>query len=331
VEELHKKLFSLCMQQGNTKFLGIGSGLQRKFGEVTMARNDPAGTVPEPESKRFMQAVRLVKDELDPDGTLLDLHDTGTDIEIFPRLTGGRPAFDKGAGVECLNKKLELHVEKGPNLICGDTTSDLPMVEAALKLMCPEHVVKEWMEQIDKDLKISSETDEEAPEETQDDNASEAEARDASESPEEAEARLKEEADRKAKAEEDEKQARDATAKLAVMFSITPKEHKLKPQFAARLKKICETSGAKLVIVPSPDALVASLAKYAEKVSGKKITDLALPEPRLPLTGEDGHEEDAGCWYYLPRGSPSESGSPSNGARVSNGSHPPGYPGSPQG
>ncbi|CAJ1409536.1 unnamed protein product [Effrenium voratum] len=46
---------------GNTKFLGLGSGLQRKFGEVTMARNDPAGTVPEPESRRFMAAVRRAR------------------------------------------------------------------------------------------------------------------------------------------------------------------------------------------------------------------------------------------------------------------------------
>eukprot|EP00439_Symbiodinium_sp_Y106_P039699 s7664_g4.t2 len=93
--ELHRRILALCQQPGNTKFLGIGSGLQRKFGEVTMARNDPAGTVPEPESRRFMAAVRRVKEELDPDGTGLDLHDTGTDMEIFPRVMGGRPSFDK--------------------------------------------------------------------------------------------------------------------------------------------------------------------------------------------------------------------------------------------
>merc|ERR1719174_741468 len=97
-----------------------------------------------------MQAVRQIKDEIDPDGTLLDLHDTTTDMEIFPRSRSGLASFDKGLGVRCLNQKLELHVEKGPNLICGDTSSDLPMVEAALNLMCPEHVVKEWIEQVEK-------------------------------------------------------------------------------------------------------------------------------------------------------------------------------------
>eukprot|EP00435_Cladocopium_sp_Y103_P028259 s1971_g7.t1 len=117
VEELHRRILALCQQPGNTKFLGIGSGLQRKFGEVTMARNDPAGTVPEPESRRFMAAVRRVKEELDPDGTGLDLHDTGTDMEIFPRVMGGRPSFDKGDGVQRCNLSRFLNAAMLPTLI----------------------------------------------------------------------------------------------------------------------------------------------------------------------------------------------------------------------
>merc|ERR1711920_66841 len=144
VEELHRRLLMLCGQPGNTKFLGIGSGLQRKFGEVTMARNDPDGTVADPESRRFMAAVRQIKEELDPDGTELDLHDTGTDMEIFPRVTGGRASFDKGDGVECLNRKLHLHVKEGPNIVCGDTSSDVSMVTATLRLMCGEDIYTYW-------------------------------------------------------------------------------------------------------------------------------------------------------------------------------------------
>merc|ERR1712125_75748 len=60
VDELHRRILTLCGEPENSKFLGIGSGLQKKFGEVTMARNDPAGTVPEPESRRFMTAVRKI-------------------------------------------------------------------------------------------------------------------------------------------------------------------------------------------------------------------------------------------------------------------------------
>eukprot|EP00446_Apocalathium_sp_SHHI-4_P066659 CAMPEP_0177542460 /NCGR_PEP_ID=MMETSP0369-20130122/60809_1 /TAXON_ID=447022 ORGANISM="Scrippsiella hangoei-like, Strain SHHI-4" /NCGR_SAMPLE_ID=MMETSP0369 /ASSEMBLY_ACC=CAM_ASM_000364 /LENGTH=75 /DNA_ID=CAMNT_0019026113 /DNA_START=44 /DNA_END=268 /DNA_ORIENTATION=+ len=73
-----------------------------------MARNDPAGTVPDPESRRFMAAVRAVKEELDPEGTTLDMHDTGTDMELFPRAAGRE--FDKGSGVEGLEEKLSLGI-----------------------------------------------------------------------------------------------------------------------------------------------------------------------------------------------------------------------------
>merc|ERR1711972_302638 len=93
MEELYKRILTLCGEPGNSKFLGIGSGLQRKFGEVTMARNDPALTVPDPESRRFMTAVRKIKDEIVPEGVELDLHDTGTDMEIFPRSVSGHASF----------------------------------------------------------------------------------------------------------------------------------------------------------------------------------------------------------------------------------------------
>lgn len=140
IEEMHRRLGVLCAQPFNAKFLGLGSGLQRKFGEVTMARNDPTSTVSEPESRRFMAAVRAVKDEIDPEDSALDIHDTGTDLEIFPRKVGGRPAFTKGDGVQCLDRKLRLRVGLGPNLVCGDTGSDVPMIETALRLMAHELV-----------------------------------------------------------------------------------------------------------------------------------------------------------------------------------------------
>jgi len=149
MDELHRRILALCAQPGNMKFLGIGSGLQRKFGEVTMARNDPAGTVPDPESRRFMTAVRQIKEELDPDGTLLDLHDTGTDMEMFPRSNArGGGSFDKGCGIAGLENKLQLGIPLGPNIVCGDTNSDVPMVVSSLKLMCGEEIVKVWEERL---------------------------------------------------------------------------------------------------------------------------------------------------------------------------------------
>ena len=44
IEVTHGRLVILCSELGNSKFLALGSGLQRKCGELTLARNDPAKT-----------------------------------------------------------------------------------------------------------------------------------------------------------------------------------------------------------------------------------------------------------------------------------------------
>jgi hypothetical protein len=142
LDELHQRLVELCMRPGNSKFLGLGSGLQYKCGELTMARNDPARSASDAESTRFKAEVQSLVDELDPEGVVLDMHDTGTDIEIFLRTANGSPTFNKSNGVTALDQRLCLDVAEGPNLVCGDTPSDIPMVKAALHLMtenCGEH------------------------------------------------------------------------------------------------------------------------------------------------------------------------------------------------
>lgn len=294
VDELHRRILALCTQPGNTKFLGIGSGLQRKFGEVTMARNDMAGTVPEPESRRFMAEVRKIKEDLDPYGTMLDLHDTGTDMELFPRVAGGRPSFDKGRGVECLAQKLQFHIDLGPNLVCGDTGSDLPMVIAVLRQMCGEKVVKLWEERLrqedepDPDVpgeELSKTLLQGWPSQQTDIQATPA----AMETPEEMEQRIREElerqreeAERQAQEEKEEEMAREAARRLAVIFVISPKAHAKSPDLTEKVRRWCEISGAHCAIVPSPDVLIAALARYANLVAGRSVLEKELP-PASPM------------------------------------------------
>lgn len=45
----------------------------------------------------------------------------------------GLKDFDKGNGVSFLNEALHFGLSHGPNLICGDTPSDVPMLEEALR------------------------------------------------------------------------------------------------------------------------------------------------------------------------------------------------------
>jgi hypothetical protein len=135
LDTLHGRLATLCMQPCNSKFLGIGSGLQYKCGELTMSHNDPARSVSPSESSRFKHEVQHLIHEFDPEGHVLNVHDTGTDIDVCLRAATASPLFTKSNGMIGLDQRLRLGVADGPNLICGDTPSDLPMVKAALHLM----------------------------------------------------------------------------------------------------------------------------------------------------------------------------------------------------
>jgi hypothetical protein len=111
----------------------IGSGLQFKFGQTTVARQDIYGSVPETESEAFAGVIRELIGELDPDGLYFRTEDTGKDIEIILTVEGtsGLKDFDKGDGILFLDSELGLDLTGGENLICGDTSSDVPMVKAA--------------------------------------------------------------------------------------------------------------------------------------------------------------------------------------------------------
>ena len=63
-----------------------GSGLQFKFGQSTVSRQDMSGSIPANESEEFLKTVTKLAEEVSPSGELL-IHDTGMDIEILPRLS----------------------------------------------------------------------------------------------------------------------------------------------------------------------------------------------------------------------------------------------------
>ena len=139
LQNLHGDLSNLLERPENRKFGLIGSGLQVKFGQLTVARQDISGSVPEAESLAFLKTVTNLVERHDPDGHALRIEDTGLDIEIILTIGSGdeRKDFDKGDGVLFLDQALGLNLEKGPHLVCGDTFSDLPMLRATLEC-CPD-------------------------------------------------------------------------------------------------------------------------------------------------------------------------------------------------
>lgn len=135
---LNRRLSQLVKKPDYEIYSLIGSGLQFKFGQTTISRQDIYGTIPEDESRNFLMTVSDIVYAIDPGKEFFVIEDTGKDIEII--LTIKRACnshdpkdFDKGDGVAFLNRQLNLIMANGPNLICGDTLSDIPMVSVSIE------------------------------------------------------------------------------------------------------------------------------------------------------------------------------------------------------
>lgn len=112
----------------------IGSGLQFKFGQTTVARQDISQSIPADASQAFMEELTDIVTALDPDGNDFRIEDTSLDVEIILTIEGreGLKDFDKADSVDFLADALGLEMARGPHLVCGDTASDVPMVEATM-------------------------------------------------------------------------------------------------------------------------------------------------------------------------------------------------------
>jgi hypothetical protein len=135
--KLNARLATLLEQPRYATFALIGSGFQRKFGQTTLSRQDISGSIPPKESAAFLATLRGVVDEIDPAGEFFRIEDTGLDVEIMLTVKSGEAAggvkdFDKADGVLFLDRELGLDLAAGPNLICGDTPSDVPMISASM-------------------------------------------------------------------------------------------------------------------------------------------------------------------------------------------------------
>lgn len=132
LETLNERIAHLLSREENRIFSLIGSAIQYKFGQTTVSRQDIHGSVPQRKSETFLAAVRELVRDVDPDESTFRIEDTGLDIEIMLTVGGARD-FDKGDGIRFLDEELELNLASGPNLICGDTSSDVPMAETAIE------------------------------------------------------------------------------------------------------------------------------------------------------------------------------------------------------
>jgi hypothetical protein len=140
LDELNARLDGLLKKPAYRKFALIGSGLQFKFGQTTVARQDIANSVDREESYAMLRTVQRLVREIDPEGARLVIEDTGLDIEMMLTVDdaeGGLKDFDKGDGVAAVASQLDLDLSQGPQLVCGDTHSDVPMLLRVAE-QCPD-------------------------------------------------------------------------------------------------------------------------------------------------------------------------------------------------
>lgn len=134
LDQLNQRLQTLIQEPGYERFGLIGSGLQLKFGQTTIARQDITGSIPPHESDHFLWELADMVGDLDPTGENLFIEDTGLDVEIILTIGEGEDLkdFSKADAVNYLDRELDLKLSEGTQLVCGDTKSDVPMVDAVM-------------------------------------------------------------------------------------------------------------------------------------------------------------------------------------------------------
>ena len=139
LDALNTQLSALLKKPEYERYGLIGSGLQFKFGQTTIARQDINRSIPQEESDGFLQTIGGLVSETDPERKFFRIEDTGLDIEIILTIDAEEGSeeskdFDKGDGIKFLNDDIGLGMADGACLICGDTNSDVPMVSTSMEI-----------------------------------------------------------------------------------------------------------------------------------------------------------------------------------------------------
>ena len=133
MERLNEELEKLVSKNRYQRFTQIGSGLQKKYGQTAISYQDVGKSIDQEKSKAFRDKVIELVERSDPEKRTLHVEDTGRDLEIILSATGNGSDsprdFDKADGVRFIDGEVPLGIGETPALVCGDTASDIPMLE----------------------------------------------------------------------------------------------------------------------------------------------------------------------------------------------------------
>ncbi|CAL2049163.1 unnamed protein product [Caenorhabditis brenneri] len=128
-------------------FKWIGSGLQKHYGHITIAKQDATNSIPKKKSDRLVSKIIGIVDSLNPKDSKkssLIMTETDLDVKIYAKVIRNdkqskddkekRGIFNKGHGVQVARKFLKPTMSKGNCLVCGDSATDIQMLGECLKL-----------------------------------------------------------------------------------------------------------------------------------------------------------------------------------------------------
>ncbi|PIO77616.1 hypothetical protein TELCIR_00281 [Teladorsagia circumcincta] len=92
---------------------------------------------------RFMEVSKIVN-EVDPVGAILTIRENEYDIKIYTKAKLSGRIFNKGHGVRLIERKMGMNLQDGNILVCGDSDTDLPMLEECLSV-APPNVYTIWV------------------------------------------------------------------------------------------------------------------------------------------------------------------------------------------
>lgn len=131
---VYDEIARLVAQPRFSLFRLIGSGLQKKFGQITIARQDHAASITSAASQDWLTRITDIVKSYDVHGEFLRIEDTGKDIEIIVTTPDGSGdyGFDKRDGVRFV--AAELGISGAPLLACGDTASDIALAQGVREI-----------------------------------------------------------------------------------------------------------------------------------------------------------------------------------------------------
>uniref|UniRef100_A0A0R3RPV4 alpha,alpha-trehalose-phosphate synthase (UDP-forming) n=1 Tax=Elaeophora elaphi TaxID=1147741 RepID=A0A0R3RPV4_9BILA len=143
LDKVYDNMQELLNTQEYKYFKCIGSGLQKHYGHITIAYQDIHNSVPAEQSKALLKKINEIVDEIDGMRRTLVINEGSTDIKIFLKNSDGI-VFNKGHGIALMVENIRCKLSDGNILVCGDSESDLPMVEVCLGRN-PRNVYTIWV------------------------------------------------------------------------------------------------------------------------------------------------------------------------------------------